>query len=84
MDIVNYSSLRNNLASVLDKVNDDHAPVVITRKNGKAAVIMSLEDFKSYEETFYLMANPKNAMRLQAAVSEVEAGKTVQHDLIEK
>jgi hypothetical protein len=30
------------------------------------------------------MASPKNAMRLQAAVSEVEAGKTVQHDLIEK
>ena len=84
MDIVNYSSLRNNLASVLDKVNDDHAPVVITRQNGKAAVIISLEDLKSYEETFYLMASPKNAMRLQEAISEVEAGKTVQHDLIEK
>lgn len=84
MDIVNYSSLRNNLASVLDKVNDNHAPVVITRQNGKAAVIISLEDFKSYEETFYLMASPKNAMRLQEAISEVEEGKTVKHDLIEK
>lgn len=84
MDIVNYSSLRNNLTSVLDKVNDDHAPVVITRKNGKDAVIISLEDFKSYEETFYLMASPKNARRLQAAIAEVEAGKIIQHDLIEK
>jgi antitoxin YefM len=84
MNTLNYSSLRNNLASVLDKVSDDHAPVIITRQNGKAAVIISLEDFKSYEETFYLMASPKNAQRLQAAILEVEAGKATKHDLIEK
>jgi len=82
MNTINYSLLRNNLASVLDKVNDDHMPIVITRQNGKAAVILSLEDFKSYEETFYLMASPKNAQRLQEAITEVESGKTVDHDLI--
>lgn len=84
MNTLNYSSLRNNLASVLDKVNDDHTPVVITRQNGKAAVIISLEDFKSYEETFYLMASPKNAQRLNKAISEVNSGKIVKHELIEK
>lgn len=84
MNTLNYSSLRNNLASVLDKVNDDHTPVVITRQNGKAAVIISLEDFKSYEETFYLMASPKNAQRLNKAISEVNASKIVKHELIEK
>ena len=76
MNTLNYSSLRNNLASVLDKVNDDHKPVVITRQNGKAAVIISLEDFKSYEKTFYLMASPNNAKRLQSAILEVESGKS--------
>ncbi|WP_343224000.1 type II toxin-antitoxin system Phd/YefM family antitoxin [Oceanobacter mangrovi] len=30
-----------------------------TRQNGKAAVVMSLEDFHAYEETAYLMASPK-------------------------
>jgi antitoxin YefM len=45
---------------------------------------MSLEDFKSYEETSYLMASPKNAQRLHAAIAEVESGKTVKHDLIEE
>lgn len=84
MNTLNYSSLRNNLASVLDKVNDDHKPVVITRQNGKAAVIISLEDFKSYEETFYLMASPNNAKRLQSAILEVESGKSIKRDLIEK
>lgn len=84
MDTLNYSSLRNNLAGVLDKVNDDHTPIIITRQNGKAAVIISLEDFNSYEETFYLMKSPKNALRLQEAINEIEAGKIVKHELIEK
>ena len=84
MNSLNYSSLRNNLASVLDKVNDDHTPVIITRQNGKAAVIMSLEDFNSYEETFYLMASPKNAQRLQESITEVNNGKALNHGLIEK
>jgi antitoxin YefM len=45
---------------------------------------MSVEDFQAYEETAYLMASPKNAARLQQAISEVEAGKIAQHELIEE
>ncbi|MFA6011012.1 MAG: type II toxin-antitoxin system prevent-host-death family antitoxin [Desulfobacteraceae bacterium] len=64
MDTMNYSTFRTHLAHTLDKVNDDHKPVLITRQNGKPAVVMSLEDFQAYEETAYLMASPKNAERL--------------------
>jgi len=83
MDTINYSTLRSNLALVLDKVNDDHAPVLVTRQNGKPAVILSLEDYKSFEETAYLMASPANAQRLNQAIAEIEAGKAVARDLIE-
>jgi len=41
--------------------------------------LFSLEDFQAYEETAYLMASPKNAIRLNQAILEVEAGKTKQH-----
>jgi antitoxin YefM len=84
MDVLSYSALRNNLASTLDKVNQDHVSILITRQNGKPAIIMSLEDFKSYEETAYLMASPKNAARLNQAIAEVEAGKTKKHGIIEE
>jgi len=57
---------------------------LITRQNGKPAVVMSLNDFHSYEETAYLMASPKNATRLNLAIAEVEAGKISQHALIEE
>ncbi len=84
MDTLSYSSFRNNLASVLDKVNNDHKPVMVTRQNGKSAIVMSVEDFQSYEETAYLMASPKNAERLNHAISEVAAGKTIPRELLEE
>ena len=84
MDSISYSAFRSQLASTLDKVNDDHKPIIITRQNGKPAVVISLEDFHAYEETAYLMASPKNAERLNQAILEAESGKTTQHKLIEE
>ena len=84
MDSMSYSEFRSHLAGTLDKVNDDHVPMLITRRNGKPAVVISLEDFKSYEETAYLMASPENARRLNEAIAEVESGKIISKDLIEE
>jgi antitoxin YefM len=84
MDAISYSNFRTHLAGTLDKVNDDHKPVLITRQNGKPAVVMSLDDFQAYEETAYLMASPKNAERLNQAVAEVEAGKIIKKGLMEE
>lgn len=84
MDTMSYSAFRTQLASALDKVNEDHKPILITRQNGKPAVVMSLEDYQSFEETAYLMASPKNAQRLNQAIAEVESGKAVKRDMIEE
>jgi antitoxin YefM len=84
MDAINYSDFCKHLDSTLDRVNEDHIPIVVTRENGKPVVIMSLEDFNSYEETAYLMASPANAERLNKSIAEAKAGRVVQHDLIEE
>ena len=49
----------------------------------EAAVLMSLEDFQSYEATAYLMASPKNAARLNQAIAEIEANTTINHELLD-
>jgi antitoxin YefM len=84
MDTISYSAFRTHLAETLDKVNDDHQPILITRQNGKHVIVMSLEDFHAYEATAYLMASPKNAERLNQAIAEVEAGKGQARKLIEE
>ena len=67
MDTVNYTALRKSLASAMDRVNDDRAPLLVTRQKGRPAVLMSLDDFRSYEETLYLMRSPRNAERLNSS-----------------
>ena len=84
MKTTSYSELRKNLATMLDSVEADHEPVVITRDKGKpAAVLMSLEDFASYEETRYLLRSPANAERLLTAVDALDAGRGVERLLDE-
>ncbi len=84
MRTTSYSELRRNLAATLDSVVEDHAPIIITRDRGKpAAVLISLDDFASYEETRYLLASPKNRERLLNAIANMEAGGGEEHELIE-
>ena len=75
MRISSYSEFRRKLAVAIDRVNDDHEPLIITRDRGKPmGVLMSLEDFASYEETRHLLRSAKNAERLVEAIAELEGG----------
>jgi antitoxin YefM len=67
----------------MEKVCDDHSPIIITRKNSNAVVMMSLEDYNAIEETAYLLRSPANAERLQRSLLQAEEGKVINRDLIE-
>lgn len=69
---MSYSEFRASLKSALDMVCEDHIPLLVTRKNGEDVVIISKEDYKSMDETAYLLSSPKNAERLMAALNEPE------------
>ncbi len=83
MNAINYSDLRNNLKSTLDKVCEDHEPIIITRKNSDNLVLVSCEDYSSIEETSYLLKSPKNAQRLRESIKSFYDGKGVEKELIE-
>ncbi|AOU97779.1 prevent-host-death protein [Acidihalobacter yilgarnensis] len=71
MDAITYSYTRQHLAKVMNQVDDDRTPVLITRQNGKPVVMMSLQDFNALEETAYLMRSPRNAKRLLASIEQL-------------
>lgn len=84
MKTTSYSELRRNLATMLDRVSADHEPVVIVRDRGKpAAVLMSLEDFASIQETRYLLQSPRNAERLSEAIGDLDAGRGSERELLD-
>jgi antitoxin YefM len=67
----------------MEKVCDDHAPVIITRKNERSVVMISLEDYQALEETAYLLRSPKNARRLLESIAELGAGGGTARELLE-
>ena len=75
MQAINYTEARSNFAAMLDKVNDDHAPLMITRQRGKAAVLISLDDYEALDETAYLTRNPANAKALRGAIARLDRGE---------
>ena len=74
MDAITYTKARATLAQTIDSVCENHEPVIITKKNDRSVVMLSLEDFQALEETSYLLRNPKNARRLLDSVNELDAG----------
>ena len=75
MQAMTYTNFRQNLRSVIDKVNDDSDSVVVTSSNGKNVVVMSESDFNSWKETMYLLRSPANREVLLESIAELDAGK---------
>ena len=83
MDAISYTKARANLAGTMERVCEDHDPVMITRGRSPSVVMMSLEDYESLQETALLLRAPRNARRLLESVAELEAGGGEAHPLAE-
>jgi antitoxin YefM len=76
MKAITYTQARQNLATTMDRVCEDSAPVTITRSGSQQAVVMlSLDEYEQLEETAHLMRSPANAKRLMQAIEELSRGK---------
>ena len=82
MDAISYSAARANLAKTMDRVCEDHEPMIITRNGEQSVVMLSLDDYKALEETAYLLRSPTNAKRLLTAVSQLAEGKGTERVLV--
>lgn len=83
METINISETRANLRAVVDRVVADKVPIAITRQKGEGVVMISQSEWDSMEETLYLLQSPANAKRLLESIAELDAGKGVEHELIE-
>jgi antitoxin YefM len=72
---ITYTSLRENLASVLDRIVDDQETVIVRRKGGKDVALVPAAELASLAETAYLLRSPKNARRLMGAIRRADRGE---------
>jgi len=82
MDVLSFTDTRARLKDVMDRVVDDHRPVVVTRQKAEAVVMVSLSDWNAMAETMALIDSPTNRRRLAESIAELDAGKGKARDLL--
>lgn len=80
MKTVNFTELRKNLRSYLDGVINDTDTVVISRENGTAAVIISMDEYNAIKETEYIMQSPATMEAIRRASDELDRGESVRQE----
>lgn len=83
MDVLTYTETRARLKEVMDRVSEDKAPVLVTRQNGEAIVMVALSDWQAMEETAHLLSSPANAARLRRSIAQLDAGEGAERELAE-
>lgn len=77
---VNYSTIRNNLKTYCDEATENGETVIVTRKDEKNVVILSLE---KYNQIMKVARNAEYLAMIDRGLEQLENGKGQQHELIE-
>jgi antitoxin YefM len=83
MNATTVKEAKKNLDRLIRQVNVDAEPIIICSDQGQKVVLLSLEEFNSWQETLYLLSNPANAEHLRQSISEAKAGKIGEKELID-
>ena len=71
---VNYTNLRDNMKTNMDKVTDDYETMIVTRKDNKNVVMLSEETYNNLMENVYVMGNKANYDWLMESKAQLENG----------
>ncbi len=78
MKTISVTKLRENIYKLIEDVNVDSTPIMITNDNGKNAILISEDDWKAIEETLYLASIPG------LSESIIEGGNTDISDCVDE
>ena len=73
---VPLADVKNRLSEVVDRLEREHGRVVITKHGRPAAVMLSMEDQESLEETLAILSDPELLAAIREVAAEVAAGTT--------
>ncbi len=83
MNAATMAEAKTNLDKLVEQVNADAEPTIICGDQGQKAVLISLEEFNSWQETLYLLSNQANAEHLRQSIAEAKSGQKTERELID-
>lgn len=79
---ISASEARKTLFPLIERINNDYEAVEIVSKKGNAFLVPA-DEWRSIQETLYLLRSPANAARLRESLAEAEKGNLVERDLLD-
>ena len=77
MIAANYTNVRANLKSYMDKAKNDFETIVITSKDGNV-VMLSEEEYNNMKENLFIMSNPTMVKRLNESIKQFINGDVIE------
>lgn len=74
---------KDNLERIAEETVQNSDETIITLDSGEAVVMIPLEQYESWKETRFLLANPANREHLLSSVQQYRDGQTVRRSLDE-
>lgn len=74
MDAMTTKQAQQDLDGLIERIIADMQPTILCNDKGDRVVVMPLEEFNAWRETFYLLSNPANAAYLLGSIQEARAG----------
>ena len=75
MNAVTVREAKHTLEQLIHLAVQDMEPTIVVTGGGEKAVVISLDQFNSWQETLYLLSSPANAAHLRRSIAEVQAGE---------
>lgn len=77
MQITTVSDFRDNIKHFMDIATEDEERIVVARPKGKNVVVMSEQEFNSWQETLYLLSSKANADALYESIQQANEGSVI-------
>jgi antitoxin YefM len=76
------SDFRANIASHLDRLEQDRDHLLVTRQGHEPVVVLPLSEWEGMEATLHLLSHPANAQFLRESIAEADANHLIERELI--
>ena len=73
---MSLADVRNRLSEVVEQLEREHGRVVITKHGRPAAVVLSVEDLESLEETLAVLSDEPLMREIRQGLAELADGST--------
>lgn len=81
MSDVTLAEAKRSLDELIEDASESGEPVFVTRRGEQVAVLLSVAEYNSMQETLHLLSSPENAERLRQSIADANAGRLIKYEL---